>query len=97
MQATGSSETYLVNQKPLFPPEKKQFTGFSLCIIMPLIERESVHIYFLYIYVCVCWGVNVLWLNLTLIILKNVFLNEAMPTSIPCVLLPLGCNQTDDL
>ena len=38
---------------------------------------------------------NVLWLNFTLIIFKNVGTrNEAKPNNIPCVLLLLGCNQT---
>ena len=34
---------------------------------------------------CVCWGVNVLWLNLTVIIVEE-RMNEAKPTNIPCVL-----------
>ena len=36
------------------------------------------------LYVCVCWGVNVLWLTLTLLIFKTVWMRQSQPISLVC-------------
>ena len=63
-----------------------------LCIIMPLIERESLRSY-----LCVCilgCGCSVIESDFNYFYERT---NEAKPTNIPCVLLPLLPQKAYDL